>query len=196
MTVIHLIRHASYDQLGRVLAGRTEGHALNAAGRAEAARVARALAERKLAAVASSPMQRARETAAIVAAPHGLEVLEVAGLNEIDFGEWTGMTFEALRDAPGWAAFNTFRSTAPIPGGETMLAAQARAVAALAGLAARFPETEVAAVSHGDIVKAVVAHALAVPLDLFHRIEIEPASRSVIALGVGEVRVLRVNLPA
>jgi broad specificity phosphatase PhoE len=164
-----------------------------AAFRAEAVRLARTLAERKLAAVVSSPMQRARETAAIVAAPHGLEVLEVAGLNEIDFGDWTGMTFEALHDAPGWAAFNTFRSTAPIPGGETMLAAQARAVATVAVLAARFPEAEVAAVSHGDIVKAVVAHALGVPLDLFHRIEIEPASRSVIALGPGATRVLGVN---
>jgi broad specificity phosphatase PhoE len=195
MTVVHLIRHASYDQLGRVLAGRTEGHALNATGRAEAARLAEVLAERKLAAVVSSPMQRARETAAIIAASHRLAVLEIAGLNEIDFGEWTGMTFEALRDAPGWAAFNTFRSTAPIPGGETMLAAQARAVAAVAGLAARFPEAEVAAVSHGDIVKAVVAHALGVPLDLFHRIEIQPASRSVIALDACMVRVLGVNLP-
>ncbi len=195
MTVIHLIRHASYDLLGRVLAGRIEGHALNEAGRAEAARLAETLAARPLAAIAASPLQRARETAAIIAAPHRLDVLEVPGLNEIDFGDWTGMAFETLHALPAWIAFNAFRATAPIPGGETMLAAQSRAVAALSALAARFPDAEVAAVSHGDIVKALVAHALGAPLDLFHRIEIEPASRSVIALEACAVRVLGVNLP-
>ncbi len=195
MTTFHLIRHASYDLLGRVLAGRTEGHALNEAGRAEATRLAETLAARPLAAVAAGPLQRAQETAAIIAAPHRLEVLEVPGLNEIDFGEWTGMAFEALHALPAWIAFNAFRATAPIPGGETMLAAQSRAVAAITALAARFPDAEVAAVSHGDIVKALVAHALGAPLDLFHRLEIAPASRSVIVLEASAVRVLGVNVP-
>jgi len=196
MTTIHLIRHASYDLLGRVLAGRTPGHALNEAGRAEAERLAAALAPRPLAAVAASPLQRAQETASIIAAPHGLAVLEIPGLNEIDFGTWSGMTFDALHADPGWAEFNTLRATVPIPGGESMLAAQSRAVAAMVALAARFPNAEIAAVSHGDVIKALIAHALGAPLDLFQRIEIAPASRSVIALGPGAIRVLGVNLPA
>ncbi|MBV8615858.1 MAG: histidine phosphatase family protein, partial [Acetobacteraceae bacterium] len=62
-------------------------------------------------------------------------------------------------------------------------------------LAARYPGAELAAVSHGDIVKAILAHALGTPLDLFRRIEISPASRSVIALQEGGVHVLGVNLP-
>ena len=191
----HLIRHASYDRLGRALTGREPGHALNAAGQAEAARLATTLQRRKLAAIVSSPIERAQETARIIAAPHGLDVLTEPGLTEIDFGAWTGMTFEELRDAPGWTAFNTFRSTAPIPGGETMLAVQARAVATVTRLAARYPGAELAAVSHGDIIKAILAHALGTPLDLLRRVEIGPASRSVIALEERDVRVLGVNLP-
>jgi probable phosphoglycerate mutase len=105
------------------------------------------------------------------------------------------MAFQDLRDTPGWIAFNTFRSTAPTPGGETMLAAQARAVAALVRLAARHPGAELAAVSHGDIVKALLAHALGTPLDLLRRIEIDPASRSVIALEERDARALGINLP-
>ncbi len=195
-TLVHLIRHASYDLLGRVLAGRQPGHALNTGGRAEAARLAETLAAREgLAVVVSSPIERAQETARIIAAPRALDVLTEPDLTEIDFGAWTGMTFEDLRETPGWAAFNTFRSTAPTPGGETMLAAQARAVAALARLAARYTGAEVAAVSHGDIIKAIFAHALGTPLDLFHRLTIDPASRSVVALGERDVSVLGVNLP-
>lgn len=194
-TTFHLIRHASYDLLGCVLAGRAPGHALNAAGRAEAARLAEALASRKLAAVVASPIERANETARIIAKRQNLDVLTEPDLTEVDFGAWMGMAFAALNADPGWAAFNAFRSTAPTPGGETMAQAQARAIAALVRLAARYPGREVAAVSHGDVVKAVIAHALGAPLDLFHRIEIDPASRSVVALEAGGVRVLGINLP-
>ncbi len=196
MTTIHLLRHASYDGLGQVIAGRAPGYVLNAAGLAEAARLAASLALLPLVAILSSPLERARQTATIIAARHGLDVLPEPGLTDIDFGAWTGLSLAALQEAPGWAAWNAFRGTAPIPGGESMLQAQTRAVGALAGLARRFPDAEVAAVSHADIIKALVVHALGAPLDLLHRIEIAPASRSVIALSEAEIRVLAVNLPA
>ena len=92
------------------------------------------------------------------------------------------------------AGFNSFRSTAAVPGGETMLPAQARAVAAWPG-AGPLRRGQVAIVSHGDVIKAVLAHFLAVPLDLFRRIEIAPASRSELQLYPAHVRVLGVNLP-
>ncbi|MBV9734531.1 MAG: histidine phosphatase family protein, partial [Acidisphaera sp.] len=115
---------------------------------------------------------------------------------EVDFGDWTGDRFEALHARPEWRAFNRFRSTAPIPGGETMLAAQARAVGAVLRLRAAHPDAELAVVSHADVIKAVLAHFLAAPLDLFSRIEIAPASRSVVVLYDETAAIAGVNLPA
>ncbi len=195
-TTFHLIRHASYDMLDRVLAGRTPGHSLNVAGRAEAERVAGALASRPITAVVASPLERAQETAAVIGRLLGLPVRTEPDLNEIDFGDWTGTPFDTLHGSPAWTAFNTFRSTAAIPGGEAMLAAQARAVAAIGRLRADWSGQEIAVVSHGDVVKVLITHFLGVPLDLLRRIDIAPASRSVILLADAYVRVLGVNLPA
>lgn len=194
-TTFHLIRHANYDLLGRVLAGRSAGHSLNERGRAEATALAHALAELPIAAVVSSPLERTRETAAPMGARLGLAVAVDGDLNEIDYGDWTGSPLGELHADPAWRRFNDFRGTAPIPGGETMHAAQARALRAILRLRAAWPGHEVAVVTHGDIVKAVLAHFLAMPLDLMRRIEIFPASRSVLALHDAEVRVLAVNLP-
>ena len=130
-----------------------------------------------------------------LAARFGLAIATDPDLDEIDFGQWTGMAFDALHALPQWRAFNSFRSTAPIPGGETMLQAQARAMAAVARLRAQFRDREVAIVSHGDVIKAVLAHFLAVPLDLFARIDIAPGSRSEVIASDSDVRILGVNLP-
>jgi broad specificity phosphatase PhoE len=194
-TTFHLIRHGDYPLLGRVLAGRIRGHSLSALGLEQASRIATALTGRRLAAVVSGPLERAQETAAPLAECFGLTVVTDPDLDEIDFGQWTGMEFAALHALPQWRAFNSFRSTAPIPGGETMLQAQARAMAAVTRLRTGFPDTDVAMVSHGDVIKAVLAHFLAVPLDLFTRIEIAPGSRSEILASDSDVRILGVNLP-
>ena len=194
-TTVHLIRHASYDLLGRVLAGRSPGHFLNARGRPEAAALAASLAQLPLAAVVSSPLERTRETAAPIAERLGLSVAIDDDLSEIDYGDWTGSPIAELHASPAWRRFNSFRGTAEIPGGETMLAAQARALRAVLRLRAAWPEHQIAVVSHGDIVKAVLAHFLAMPLELMRRMEISPASRSVLALHDADACVLGVNLP-
>lgn len=195
-TTFHLVRHASYGLLGHVLAGRSPGHALSAAGQAEADALAAILADRPIAAVVSSPLQRARETAAPVAGRHGLDVAIDGDLDEIDFGEWTGWPFSELHADPTWQRFNVFRGSTPIPGGETMLAAQVRALAAILRLRSAYPEAEVVVVSHGDVVKALLAHFLGVPLELMRRIEISPASRSILELYDSDVRITGMNLPA
>jgi broad specificity phosphatase PhoE len=195
-TTFHLVRHASYDQLGRRLAGRSPGHSLNEDGRAEAAALASAFSGRAIAAVVSSPLERARETAMPIAAAHGLPVAIEPDLNEIDFGDWTGMAFAELHGNPDWQRFNVFRSAVPIPGGESVLAVQARAVAAILRLRAAYPAGEVVAISHGDVVKAILFHFLGMPLDFLRRIEIAPASRSELVLHADDARVRAVNLPA
>jgi broad specificity phosphatase PhoE len=194
-TTFHLVRHGDYPLIGRVLAGRSRGHSLSALGREQAERVAAVLAGRAIAAVAAGPLERARQTAAPIAARCGLAVAVDPDLDEIDFGDWTGMDFDSLHARPDWVSFNVFRSTALVPGGETMLDAQRRGLAAIHRLRSRFPDREVAVVSHGDVIKAIVAHFLAVPLDLFGRIEIAPGSRSIVALDDTDARILGVNLP-
>lgn len=194
MTVFHLVRHAEHDLLGRVLTGRMPGVPLNGRGREQALRLAGHFSGRSVAAVVSSPLQRAQDTAAPIAAALGLEVVTDAGLDEIDFGKWTGMAFEALQEIPGWQAWNQFRGTAPTPGGETMLEALARALRCLARWRGAVPEGEVVLVGHQDVLKAVLAHSLGVPLDLMQRIELGAGSCSVLRVfGGGGVRVDGLN---
>ncbi|MGI3778641.1 MAG: histidine phosphatase family protein [Janthinobacterium lividum] len=194
-TLFHLVRHGQYGLIDRALGGRAPGHALNAAGREEAGRVAGALRGRTVAAVVSSPVQRAQETAAPIAAALGLAVETDAALVELDCGEWTGMTFDTLRERPEWHRWNRFRSSAAIPGGETMLAVQARTVAALERLRAAHGDAEVVVVSHADVIKAALLHVLGAPLDHMGRLEVGPGSRSVVAWHDETARVLAANLP-
>lgn len=190
-----LARHAHTDAVGRVLAGRAPGHGLNAAGMEEAVRLALSLSAEAIAAVFSSPRLRARQTAEHIANATGCIVEESAGLDEVDFGGWSGRDFTDLDEAPGWAEWNALRSLAPTPGGETMLQVQARAVAVLQRLHTQRNGCAFVLVSHADVIRSVLAYALGMPIDLMQRIDIFPASRSVILLGDSSVLVHAVNLP-
>ncbi|HEX3350177.1 MAG TPA: histidine phosphatase family protein [Acetobacteraceae bacterium] len=188
---LHLIRHASYGMLGRGLAGRASGYSLSEQGRAEAEALAASLASCPIDVIVSSPLERARETAEPLARRLGIPVRIDPAFTEIDFGVWTGKSFDALRGDAEWRRWNVFRSMAAIPGGETMHAVQARGLAAVQALS----EGEVAIVTHSDVIKALLTHFLGMPLDLFPRIEIAPASRSQVRLFQDNVRVDAINLP-
>lgn len=161
----------------------------------EAEAVAATLAGAGLAAVVSSPLVRALQTAAPIAGQSGLPVEVDPGLDELDLGAWTGAPFGTLDDDLRWRAFNVFRGSAPVPDGESMLAVQARAVASLLRLRAVHPNAAVALVSHADVIKAVLVHFLAMPLDLMRRIEVGPGSRSVLVLCDEDAVVQAINLP-
>ena len=189
----HLVRHAQHGLLGHVLAGRMPGVGLSAAGLAEAEALARHFTPGAFRALLASPMLRTAQTAAPIGTATGLAPQTDAGLDEVDFGAWAGRSFAELATEPGWHDWNAARGLAPTPAGETMLAVQARAVGCLAQH--RQGGGAVIAVTHSDVVKAVLCHSLGMPLDLMHRIQIDPASRSVLVLGAGFARVEAVNLP-
>ena len=193
MTVFHLLRHGEHGMLGRVLVGRMPGVGMTERGRAEIAAAAERLAGEKVAAIYASPLQRTRESAEIVAARFGLPVAFRDDLIELDFGDWTGSTFEAIRADPGWQQWNTYRSIAQIPGGETMRAVQRRAVDALMELHAAHPGETVVVVSHGDVIRAALVYFLGMTLEFLTRIEVAQGSISTIRLEPQLVRITAIN---
>jgi probable phosphoglycerate mutase len=192
-TTVFLVRHGSHDRLGRILCGRMNGVSLSERGREEARAAARRLAAEELAAVYSSPLERTQETAELVAEAAGLPVEIAPDLTEIDFGAWTGSEFAALADDPGWMRWNATRTRARAPGGETLPEVQTRLVRWLDEACRRHPAERIAAVSHGDPIKTLLAHAIGLPLGNLDRLEISPASVSVLLAGDWGMRVASVN---
>ena len=189
---LHLVRHGHTDALGNTLTGRSPGVGLSAQGREQAARVALGLSSERIGNVFSSPRLRTRQTAERIADATGCGVEDEARLDEVDFGAWSGCRFDDLGGDPDWDAWNSLRSLAATPGGETMLQVQARAVGFVQQLRDR--RADVVLVSHADVIKSILAYLLGMPIDLMQRIEIFPGSRSVATLGDAGVRVEAVNL--
>jgi broad specificity phosphatase PhoE len=192
-TVVLLIRHGHTEVIGQRLAGRLPGISLSAIGRAQATALAASLAHTPIMAVYSSPLERAVETARPLAAARLIDVNCLDSLNEFDFGEWTGSTFDELNGLATWRRFNTHRSTAPVLGGESALDVQRRVVSTLEEIRSKHPHEVVALVSHLDVIRTAVLHCAGAPLDLFDRFEISPASVTSLALDPYSWRVLATN---
>jgi broad specificity phosphatase PhoE len=182
MTTVLLIRHGHTDVIGRRLAGRLPGINLSGTGRAEAADLAQRLATTPLAAVYASPLERAVQTAQPLARAHGLDVTCAPGMAEIDFGEWTGRTFDELETVAAWRRFNAQRSTAPVPGGESALDVQSRIVRTLEELRLRHRRQTIAVVTHLDVIRTAILHCAGAPLDNYDRFEVAPASITALEL--------------
>jgi probable phosphoglycerate mutase len=193
MTLFHLVRHGEHRLQGGLAAGRTPGIGLSPQGRREAAAVALRLAGEKIDAIYASPLDRTRETAEIIARGLDLPVVIREDLIEIDFGDWTGLTFDQVRTDKRWELWRSCRSIAAIPNGESWRRVQERIVDALVDLRRRHPDGTVVVVSHGDVIRAALLFALGMPLDLYNRIEIATASLSTVRLDDGGIRVPTVN---
>ena len=193
MAIVHLLRHGQHGLLGGVLAGRMSGVALSEQGRAEIAAVAERLAAENIGALYSSPLQRTRETAEMIAERLGLPIEFRDDVMELDFGEWTGATFDSIRADPRWQSWSQHRSLARIPGGETMRQVQYRAVEAVLDIADRHRDEAVVIVSHGDVIRAALVFALGMPLDFYSRIEVAQGSLSTIRIDQGGIRVVSIN---
>jgi probable phosphomutase (TIGR03848 family) len=193
MTTLAFIRHAAYDGVGSTIMGRSPGVALSPEGAEAAEELAERLAGSSVWAIYSSPLERARQTAAAIGARLRLDVRIADELNEIDFGDWTVRTVIELHDSEEWRRFNLFRSGSRTPNGEAMIEVQARMLRLIERVCTVHPAETVALVSHGDVIKAVLAYYLGVPLDLFQRIEISQASVSIVRVERYGPRVLLVN---
>ena len=190
---ILLIRHAAHVELGRFLSGRRRDVALSTEGLEQAEIVADLLSVEPISAIYSSPRERAYYTARSIAEPHDLKVTIADGLDEVDFGDWTGAAFDQLEGDAAWSDWNEARGSARPPSGESMTEATERAVAALAEIAADHNGGTVACVSHCDIIRGLIAHHLGLPLDHMLRFDVDPASVSRIALGAWGARIMTVN---
>jgi probable phosphomutase (TIGR03848 family)/uncharacterized repeat protein (TIGR03847 family) len=180
-----LIRHAVNDfvKTGK-LAGWTPGVHLNELGLAQAAALGERLADTRIDALYTSPLERTVETAQAVLEHHpNLQMQLLEDVGEVRYGAWQGAELGKLMQRKLWRNVQLFPSRVRFPGGEAMREAQRRAVNAIETLNERHPRETVAVVSHSDIIKMIVAHYLGMHLDMFQRIEIGPASLSILRLG-------------
>jgi probable phosphoglycerate mutase len=194
MTRLVMVRHAPTAETGKTLYGRLPGHPLSEDGWRMASEVAERLSPIKLAAVYSSPLERAMQTAQEIARRQRKEVTPHDALLEVDYGDWTGRSFRSLFRLKSWRAVISRPSQARFPGGESLLEAQTRVVTACQELASLHRRQTVAAVTHADIIRVAVSHYLGQPLDLFDRITVTPASVTVVDLpAAGPPRMIALN---
>jgi probable phosphoglycerate mutase len=180
------VRHGLTAGTGHVLTGRTPGIPLDDRGRDQAAALAARLAEIRLDAIVTSPLERCRQTAeAIAAARDGepLPVKEDGQFAEVNYGDWTGQPLKRLAKDPMWRVVQAHPSAVRFPGedAESLLEVQHRAVQAVREWNARLGKDAVYLIcSHGDVIKSVIADSLGLHLDLSQRIQVDPCSLSVI----------------
>lgn len=204
MATLILVRHGRTSaNAGGTLAGRQSGVRLDGTGEEQARGVGERLAVVPLAALVSSPLERCRQTAKAIATalPTAPPITSERGITECDYGEWQGRTLKELAKDPLWKTVQSQPSAVSFPGGESMASMQARAVAAVRRHDARVetehgPGAVWAAVSHGDIIKSILADALGMHLDLFQRIHVDPASVSIISYTATRPYVLASNTHA
>jgi probable phosphoglycerate mutase len=193
-TTFFLVRHAAHDNVGGYLAGRMEGVRLGAAGQAQALTLAGRMAREPLAAICSSPRERTLETAKPISIACGVEKIAICHeLDEIDFGAWSGKTFEELNGDAAWRMWNDQRQSARTPSGETMQAVQQRVVALMDMLRQTTQNKCVALISHADVIKAAVCRVLGLQLGDCFRFDIEPASITTIVYGDWGSKLIRLN---
>jgi probable phosphomutase (TIGR03848 family) len=204
MATLILVRHGrTTANAGGILAGRTAGVSLDEVGRDQAARTAERLGPVPLVGVVSSPLERCRQTARTILdrQPGSPVRLIDKGITECDYGDWQGRTISELAKEDLWSVVQRQPSAVVFPGGESMPTMQARAVAAVRRRDAEFeaehgPGAVWAAVSHGDIIKSILADALGMHLYLFQRIHVNPASISIIRYGASRPDVVATNTDA
>jgi len=192
MTTFVLIRHGHCDPVGRYIAGRKSGIKLSETGSKQARQLVSRFNEIKVDAIYSSPLERAIETASPLAEQKRLKLNVAEELLEIDYGTWTGKSFEELSSEPLWKLYNTYRGRVRIPGGEMIPEVVSRMSALMEKLRRAYQGT-VVLVSHGDPIKSVIAHYIGAPLDFIMRLDVQPASISILSIDDYGARLMTLN---
>jgi len=195
MPLILLIRHGENDYVKQSrLSGRMPGIHLNEKGRAQAQALAEKLKSAPIKAVYSSPLERALETAEPLATALGLDVIPRPGLIETDIGEWQGKTIKGLSRLKIWRKVLSAPSLMRFPGGESFIETQYRICQEIEWMRAQHdPKFLIACFSHADPIKLAIAYYLGMPLDMFQRLTVSPASITALQLGEGGSHLLTLN---
>ena len=194
MTSFLIFRHADHDWVGRGIAGRQPDVSLNERGRRQAQELVQRLEGVHIDAIVCSPQPRTRQTATPLAEARGLQIAVHPGIDEVDMGDWQGMTFQQL-DAIGqpWRDWCERRASAHPPGGEAFTDVPRRAMAALRELQQAHPEETVLLVSHGDVIKCIVASCLGMSLNDLERFDVAPTSATRLAMGADWMKLELLN---
>lgn len=204
MATVILVRHGrTTANATGLLAGRAAGIDLDQIGLDQAALTGDRLAAVPLIAVVSSPLERCRQTSRFILDRQSGTPNELVDpdLTECDYGQWQGRTLSDLATEALWPVVQSQPSAVIFPGGEAMAAMQARSVAAIRRHDAAFeaehgPGAVWAAVTHGDVIKSILADALGMHLDMFQRINVSPASVSIVRYGTNRPTVYATNTDA
>jgi broad specificity phosphatase PhoE len=192
MTTFYLVRHGDTGIKNRI-SGRMSGVHLNETGRRQAEQLAGRFTGIAVDSLYSSPVERAVETAQPIAQRLNLTIQTAEAVSEIDYGEWTGKSFDELSVDSRWQSFNVFRSGAQIPGGENILQVQRRFVGWMEEVRRDQTDGRIVVVSHQDPIKAVVTYYADIHIDMFCRFDISNASVTVLRVDDRDASLITLN---
>ena len=199
-TLIIFVRHGKTPTTGTKLPGRAPNLHLSDEGKSQAETIAKEIEKssssflgKRISAVYASPMERTQETARPIAKALNLRVRTLKGLNECDFGDWTGRRLRDLSKLKSWSTVQKKPSSFRFPNGESFSEMQNRMLRTVDKMRERHPGETIVCVSHADPIKAILASAVGTPLDLFQRIMVGPCSASVVLYTKERPLVLTLN---
>ena len=198
MTTVILLRHAhSIANEKGILAGRASGVNLSAKGNEQASLLSSRLGNAKFRDIRISPLERCLATLEPWLQSQGSSVRKKIvfdpNVSEVDYGDWTGKKLLALSLRKEWRIVQKSPSQMVFPRGEGLLQVQQRAEKALHQSIKKAGTGVGLIVSHGDVIKSLIATALDLELDKFQKIVIDPASISVLDFNKGTFRLLHLN---
>ena len=191
--LLFLVRHALTPHTGEKLSGWLPGISLSDEGRGQVSGLVERMKPVRLDASYASPLERCVQTARPVAASKGLRVRIRDGLGEVRYGDWEGKKLRTLAKTKLWKQVMARPSEARFPGGETIRETQTRAVSAIERIGLDHANESIGVFTHADVIRVLLAHYAGIHIDLYHRLVVAPVSVTVLWLGGGGPRVLKVN---